>query len=259
MESGLQEMDIDITGARILVRIPELGGFMLTETVVVTWCVMLVLVLVCRFMTKNLEVHPTKKRQVIAEWLVTSVRDMVKTNMGERYAQSWYVPFIGAMFALSAGCSLSSLVGAYAPTSDLSTVLGWALFVFALITITKIRTNGIGGYLLGFTSPIPVMTPFNIIGEIATPVSMTFRHFGNIASGSVITALIYGGLSALSSLVLGLFPGAAGELLSQIPIFGLGLPAILSLYFDFFSSVLQAFIFCMLTMMYIGGAAETGD
>ena len=66
-------------------------------------------------------------------------------------------------------------------------------------------------------------------------------------------------MSALSSLVLGLFPGAAGELLSQIPIFGLGLPAILSLYFDFFSSVLQAFIFCMLTMMYIGGAAETGD
>ena len=116
-----------------------------------------------------------------------------------------------------------------------------------------------GGYLLGFTSPIPVMTPFNIIGEIATPVSMTFRHFGNIASGSVITALIYGGLSALSGLVLGLFPGAAGELLSQIPVFGLGLPAILSLYFDFFSSVLQAFIFCMLTMMYIGGAAETGD
>ena len=101
------------------------------------------------------------------------------------------------------------------------------------------------------------MTPFNIIGEIATPVSMAFRHFGNIASGSVITALIYGGLSALSSLVLGLLPGAFGAAVSQIPIFEFGIPAILSLYFDFFSSVLQAFIFCMLTMMYIGGAAET--
>lgn len=101
-------MDIDITGARILISKPEWGGFMLTETVVVTWIVMLVLVLACRFMTAHLEVHPTKKRQVIAEWIVTSIRDMVQTNMGEKYAQTWYVPFIGAMFALSAGCSLSS-------------------------------------------------------------------------------------------------------------------------------------------------------
>ena len=76
-------------------------------------------------------------------------------------------------------------------------------------------------------------------------------------ASSVITALIYGGLSALSSLVLGLLPGAFGDAVSQIPIFDFGIPAILSLYFDFFSSVLQAFIFCMLTMMYIGGAAET--
>ncbi|HIU15419.1 MAG TPA: F0F1 ATP synthase subunit A [Candidatus Ventricola intestinavium] len=252
-------MDIDISGARILIQIPELGGFMLTETVVVTWVVMLVLVLCCRFMTKNLQVHPTQKRQIVAEWLVTSVRDLVQTNMGARYADTWYVPFIGAMFALSAGCSLSSLVGAYAPTSDLSTVLGWALFVFALITWTKIKTNGLRGYLRDFTTPIPIMTPFNIIGEIATPVSMAFRHFGNIASGSVITALVYGALTALSGLILGLLPGAAGELLSQIPVFSFGLPAILSLYFDFFSSVLQAFIFCMLTMMYVGGAASTGE
>ena len=121
-------MDIDITGARILISRPEWVGFMLTETVVVTWVVMLILVLACRFMTAHLEVHPTKKRQVIAEWIVTSIRDMVQTNMGEKYAHTWYVPFIGAMFALSAGCSLSSVVGAYAPTSDLSTVLGWALF-----------------------------------------------------------------------------------------------------------------------------------
>ena len=113
-------MDIDITGARILISRPEWGGFMLTETVVVTWVVMLILVLACRFMTAHLEVHPTKKRQVIAEWIVTSIRDMVQTNMGEKYAHTWYVPFIGAMFALSAGCSLSSVVGAYAPTSDLA-------------------------------------------------------------------------------------------------------------------------------------------
>ena len=100
------------------------------------------------------------------------------------------------------------------------------------------------------------MTPLNIIGEVATPISMAFRHFGNIASGAVVTLLIYSGLSALSTAVLGLIPGAAGQLLSQIPIFQVGLPAVLSLYFDVFTSVLQAFIFCMLTMMYIRLACE---
>lgn len=248
-------MDLEITGARILISIPELGGFMLTETVVVTWGVMLVLILAVRYMTRHLEVHPTTKRQVIAETLVGAVRDFISSSMGEKYVHTWYMPFIAALFALSLGCSLSSLVGCYAPTSDLSTVLAWALFVFALITVNKIKSGGIGGYLKGFTTPIPIMTPFNIIGEIATPVSMAFRHFGNIASGSVITALIYGALSALSGLVLGLLPGALGETLAHIPIFAAGIPAVLSLYFDFFSSFLQAFIFCMLTMMYVADAA----
>lgn len=252
-------MDLSITGARILVSIPEMGGFMITETVVVTWCVMAVLIGVCLFMTHNLEVHPTKKRQVIAEYLVGAVQNMVRTSMGEQFVNSWYVPLIGALFALSAGCSLSSLVGAYAPTGDLSTVLSWALFVFALITFNKLKTNGFLGYLKGYTEPIPVMTPFNIIGEVATPVSMAFRHFGNIASGGVITTLIYGGLTALSGMVLGLLPGALGDLLSNIPIFAAGIPAVLSLYFDLFSSFLQAFIFCMLTMVYVADAAGAGN
>ena len=248
-------MDLEITGAKILVSIPELGGFMLTESVVVTWGVMLVLILAVRFMTNNLEVHPTKKRQIIAETIVGAAKSFVGSSMGEKYLNTWYLPFIAAMFALSLGCSLSSLVGCYAPTSDLSTVLAWALFVFALIMFTKLKTNGLGGYLKGLTEPIPVLTPFNLISEIATPISMAFRHFGNIASGSVITALIYGALSALSGMVLGLLPGALGETLSHIPVFAAGIPAVLSLYFDFFSSFLQAFIFCMLTMMYIADAA----
>lgn len=251
-------MDLEITGAKILLSIPELGGFMLTETVVVTWAVMLVLILAVRYMTKNLQVHPTTKRQVIAETLVEAAQNFVGSSMGKKYTQTAYLPFIAALFALSLGCSLSSLVGCYAPTSDLSTVLAWALLVFALITYNKIRSGGIGGYLKGFTEPVAILTPFNIISEVATPISMSFRHFGNIASGSVITALIYGALSALSGMILGLLPGALGDTLANIPIFAAGIPAVLSLYFDFFSSFLQAFIFCMLTMMYVADAAGDG-
>ena len=75
-------MDLEITGAKILVSIPELGGFMLTESVVVTWGVMLVLILAVRFMTKNLEVHPTKKRQIIAETIVGAAKSFVGSSMG---------------------------------------------------------------------------------------------------------------------------------------------------------------------------------
>lgn len=108
----------------------------------------------------------------------------------------------------------------------------------------------------GFTQPIFVLTPFNILSELATPISMAFRHFGNIVSGGVISALVYAALASLSSLVLGLLPGVLGDILSHIPIFQVGIPAVLSVYFDLFSGFMQAFIFCMLTTLYIGNAAE---
>jgi F-type H+-transporting ATPase subunit a len=100
------------------------------------------------------------------------------------------------------------------------------------------------------------MTPFNILSELATPVSMACRHFGNILSGVVINGLIYAALAAGSAALLGLLPGAVGDFLSKIPILDVGLPAILSVYFDWFSGVMQAFIFSMLTVMYIANAAE---
>ena len=82
------------------------------------------------------------------------------------------------------------------------------------------------------------------------------RHFGNILSGVVINALIYGALALASRKLLGLIPGAVGNVLSQIPVLDVGIPAVLSVYFDWFSGVMQAFIFCMLTVMYIANATE---
>ena len=247
-------MNVEINGSPILATLPIFGGIPLTATLVVTWSIMLLLTLFCIWLTHDLRVDHVTTRQTVAEFLVNTAQNFVDSNMGTRF--SHYAPFVAAIFSLSLLSSLSGLLGVFSPTADLSTELAWAVLVFVLITATKIKTNGIGGYLKGYTQPIAVLTPFNIISEIATPISMAFRHFGNIASGSVITALIYGGLSALSSLVLGLLPGAFGDAVSQIPIFDFGIPAILSLYFDFFSSVLQAFIFCMLTMMYISTATD---
>jgi F-type H+-transporting ATPase subunit a len=100
------------------------------------------------------------------------------------------------------------------------------------------------------------MTPFNILSELATPIGMACRHFGNILSGLVINSLIYAALAAASAALFGLLPGAVGELLSGIPFLDVGIPAVLSVYFDWFSGVMQAFIFCMLTTKYISNAAE---
>ena len=247
-------MNLEVTGAKVLFNIPIFGGIPITETIVNTWIVMALIVGLCLFLTHGMQVHARTKRQVVAEYLVGMVRNMVKNNMGERFMH--YVPFVGALFSLAMLSSLISMVGMFSPTGDLSTCVGWAVLVFVVITYYKIRTQHIGGYLKGFTQPVFIMTPLNMISEVATPISMAFRLFGNIASGSVVTLLLYGGLAALSSGILGLIPGAVGEVLSMIPIFQLGIPAILSIYFDLFTSVLQAFIFCMLTMMYIKLACE---
>lgn len=247
-------MNLQVTGPKILFKIPLFGGIPITETIVNTWIVMALIVALCIFLTRGLKVHAQSRRQVVAEYLVTTLNKLVRDNMGERFMN--YVPFIGGLFALSMLSSLVSMVGLFAPTGDLSTCAGWALLVFVVITYYKIKTNHIGGYLKGFTQPVFIMTPLNLIGEVATPISMAFRHFGNIASGSVVTLLLYGGLASLSAGILGLIPGTVGDLLSQIPIFQVGIPAILSIYFDVFTSVLQAFIFCMLTMMYIKLACE---
>lgn len=250
-------MDVTINGAQIYFTIPIFGGIPITSSLVNAWVVMAVITGLCYWLTRGLTVNNISKKQAVAELLVNTCQNFVNGNMGEHYA--YFGPFIGALFSLSALCSLSSLLGAFPATSNLSTELAWALLVFGMITYTKIKTNGMGGYLKGFTEPIPVFTPFNIISELATPISMAFRHFGNILSGGVISTLVYAALATASHALFSLLPGFLGELLGRIPFLQVGIPAVLSVYFDLFSSLMQAFIFCMLTMLYIANAAQTDE
>ena len=250
-------MELDISGARVLlelpVKLPVLGKLQLSETIVVSWLVMLLITGLCIWLTHDLKEENISKRQAVAELLVETANNFVVGNMGEKFR--YMIPFVAALFATSVVSNLISLVGLRSPTADLSTEAAWAVVVFIMITAQKIKTNGALGYLKDFTTPIPVMTPFNILSEIATPVSMACRHFGNILSGVVINALVYGALAVASSALLGLLPGIVGNVLSQIPILDVGIPAILSVYFDWFSGIMQAFIFCMLTTLYIANAA----
>lgn len=252
-------MNFDISGAAIYFRIPTglpiLGDILITETLVVSWIVMALITGLCIWLTRGLKVENISKKQALAETLVEMASRLVRSNTrGTRFDR--LIPFVAALFATSVVSNLISLIGLRSPTADLSTEAAWAVVVFIMITANKIKAGGFPGYLKGFTTPIPIMTPFNILSELATPVSMACRHFGNILSGIVINGLIYAALAAASSSLLGLLPGALGSLLSHIPILAVGIPAILSVYFDWFSGVMQAFIFCILTILYIANAAE---
>ena len=241
---------ITVTGARIYFTIPmPLQDFPVTESQVNSLIAMTVILFFCLFITHGLTEKSELKRQHLAEMAVQKVDELVQENMGEYFMG--FAPFIIAILALSAFSSLLTLCGLFPPTSDINIVGGWAVLVFFLITYYKMKCGPLN-YLKSFTQPVALLTPINLIGEIATPVSMAFRHYGNVLSGSVISVLLAAALGGISSKVLGCLPG----FLADIPLFQIGIPAVLSLYFDIFSGCLQAFIFAMLTMMYVAGAFD---
>ncbi len=252
-------MEFDISGAAVYFTIPTgipiLGDIQITDTILVSWLVMALITGLCIWLTRDLKVENISKRQAVAELLVEQATKLVRNNTGGTRFDKM-IPFVAALFITSVVSNLISLVGLRSPTADLSTEAAWAVVVFVLITANKIKAGGFLGYLKGFTQPIPVLTPFNVLSELATPISMACRHFGNILSGVVINGLIYAALAVASSALFGWLPGAVGDLLASIPILDVGIPAILSVYFDWFSGFMQAFIFSMLTIMYIANAAE---
>ena len=238
-----------MNGPKIYFTIPLFGGIGITQTTVSSFVVMLLLCIAAVVLGSNLQKRPSR-RQVLVEKGVTMLYDMVESTMGKH--NSYWTPYIGALFLSSICGSFIGMTGIFrSSTADLYTTVTWALMTSFICWGCSIKRNGGGGWLKGFTEPVVVMTPMNIISEIAQPISMSFRHFGNIAGGSVLTALIYGGLSALSSFVLGWIPS---EFISSIPIFQVGIPAVLSIYFDLFTGCIQALVFCMLTMVYVGAA-----
>ncbi|MBQ4579727.1 MAG: F0F1 ATP synthase subunit A [Clostridia bacterium] len=240
---------ISISGARILCTIPmPLQDLIISEAQVNSWLIMITIFGFCLFITHGIKADRRDWRQLAAEWMIEKLDGLLENSMEEIFRAS-YAPFIGTILAISACSSLMSLFGVFPPTADVNVIAGWSILVFALITKNKLKA-GFGNYAKGFLEPIPVMLPMNILGEIATPVSMTFRHFGNVMSGTVIATLIAWALQNLSSLVLGWLPGFLGD----IPFLQIGLPAVLSVYFDVFSGCIQAYIFAMLTMLNISGA-----
>ncbi len=238
---------LEVSGPKVIKTFHLFGmKINFTETVILEWIVMAVILLTAFLLTRNLKVRGTSKRQAIAEMAVEAITGLVRDTMGRRWL--WFTPYIATVFCFSIFGSLISLFGVRSVTSDFSVLLTWAAITFVLITATKIRCGGVKGYLKGFGDPIPVMLPINVLSEVSTPAAMALRHFGNIAGGSIIMGLIYYGLANLSHMIR-----------LQVPLLTVGIPAALSLYFDLFSDFMQAFIFIMLTMVFISNAGPSED
>ena len=197
-------MDISINGAKILKvfeDVPLLGDVRITQTVAMSWLILILISALCVWLGSGLKVTGISRRQAVAEMAVTSLVKFVHNNMGTGFDR--YIPLVGTIFVTSVVSNTISVLGFWSPTADLMTELGWALVVFVLITYHKIKAAGFGAYLKGFLDPLFILAPINVMAECFTPISMTCRHFGNILSGTVISALIYGALTTATYAVMG--------------------------------------------------------
>ncbi len=288
-------MNVNVSGAFVYFTIPIFGGIPITQTTVSSFVVTAMLVIACLMLGRNLQKRP-KGVQVLVEKGVSMIYNLTVSAMGEHNVH--WAPFMGTLFLSSICGSLIGMTGFLrSVTADLSCTLVWAIMVSVLIWYNNIKNNGFWNWLKGFTEPMAVMTPMNIVSEIAQPISMAFRHFGNVAGGGVITSILYTAFALVSSLVLnwiasigwlmGMALIAAGiviwlvnnknlirvkllavlsamlglfgvlqalGILSDVPVLALGVPAILSIYFDVFSGFVQALVFTLLSMVYIAGA-----
>lgn len=218
-------------------------GIQLSQTVTTTWFIMAVIIGLSWWGTRNLQLIPNRK-QLVVETLVGGINGLVKQTMGEKNAH--FAPYIGTLIIFLFVSNTAGLFGLRPPTADLNTTLGLALVTFFMIHGLAIYKKGVVEWIKGFFQPFWALAPLNIIGELAVPVSLSFRLFGNIIGGVILMSLIYGAFGHLSTNVLHL----------PMPLLQVGIPAILHIYFDIFAGLIQSFIFAMLTMVFVSMAME---
>ena len=213
----------------------DFHGFSLSYTVIYSWVVMAALVIaaiILRFaVVRRFQVVPSGAQNVI-ELVVESVRKYIDTQThrtGELLCS--YILSIGVLML---GCAFLELFGLHAPTSDITMTFALAIMTFVLINTYGIKRKGVGGRLRSLASPTPVVFVFRVIADLAIPVSLACRLFGNTLGGMIVMNLIYAALGS----------GAVG------------IPSVVGLFFNVFHPMIQAFIFITLTLTFINEAIE---
>lgn len=203
--------------------IPIFGGIDVSESVVVTWIVMALLIILAVILTRKLKVKDISRRQAAAELIVTKLEGLVSGIVGENGTA--YIPYLVSVLLYIAIANLIGIFGLKPPTKDINVTATMAIMSIVLVQIAMVRRRGLGKWGKSFLNPI------NILDLVTRPLSLCMRLFGNVLGAFVIMEI----LKAVVPVVL---------------------PSVFSLYFDFFDGILQAYVFVFLTSIYIKEAVE---
>ena len=209
--------------------IPVLGGLEIKESIVVTWIIMAVLILLSIFLTRNMKIDHISKRQAVAELIVTKLTGIVEGMIGEKGKA--FVPYLTTVLVYIGISNIIGLFGFKSPTKDLNVTIALAVMSIVIVEAAGIYYLGVKKWLHKFTEPIAIVTPINILEVFTRPLSLCMRLFGNVLGSFVIMELIK----------------------MIVPVF---LPTVFSLYFDIFDGLLQAYVFVFVTSLYIGECIE---
>jgi len=204
------------------------GAFQVTSTVVYTWIIMAAVSVFLVIVGQNLRVRPTRWQNAL-EWLVEAIDGLIRDMIP--HDSRIFLPVVGTLAVFIGAANLGGLIpGIKSPTTDINTPLALAIVVFFSVHYYGIRQKGIVGHLRHYVEPIFILLPIEIASELARTLSLTFRLFGNILGEEIVIAVLF--------LILPIF----------IPV-----PMML---FSIFTSVIQAYVFSMLTVVYLAGAVQ---
>lgn len=218
-------------------KIIEIGQFYITETVVLLWIISAILILFAFLSTRNMQKIP-KGLQAVAEWIVDFIYRFVAQTMGSYNMR--FAPYMGTLLLVLVVGNVLAIFGFRPISANVNTTFALASITFFMIHYNAVKERGVIGYLKHLSEPSVLMLPVNIISELAFPLSIAFRLFGNITGGVIIMSLLYGGLASLSA-----------KLTGAVPVFMIGIPLPFNFFFDIFEGILQAYIFTTLSMVFV--------
>ena len=226
---NLSEFLMEELEAATAFTIPIFGGIEVAESTVISWVIMAIIMILTLVLTRNMKVENPGKLQVGVEYVVESLQNIVRGIVGHEGER--YVPYLATVLVFLGISNVFAVTGMKPPTKDLNVSAAVALMSIVLVQIASIRQNRVKGWLKGFTKPIAVVTPINIMELAIRPLSLCMRLFGNVLGAFVVMKLLE----------------------HLVPVI---LPAVFSLYFDFFDGLIQAYVFVFLTGLFIKEAIE---
>ena len=225
-----EALEVSIWAERV-----SLFGLDLSVTIVYTWIIVLVLILLAVILRLTVIRHmrqTPKGMQNALECAVENIAKYTESKTGKLGENLGAYIFTVAVFLIS--CAAFELLGVRAPTADITMTFALALITFVLINYYGIKKRGLAGRVKTLASPTPIVFPFRIVSDIAVPVSLACRLFGNMLGGMIVMDLLY---SAMRNAAI-------------------GFPSVLGLYFNVFHPLIQTYIFVTLTLTFIGEATE---